>query len=65
MFETQADNEHRRLIEHDISISKFSGFIQDYRSQLDLLLHIVFWFVRIEVSLLLEALEQAQTSVNP
>ena len=61
MFETQAaDNEHRRLIEHDISINAGTGFIAGLQKSVRPIITYCFFglFAAIEVSLLLEALEQ-------
>ena len=61
MFETQAaDNEHKRLIEHDISINAGTGFIAGLQKSVRPIITYCFFglFAAIEVSLLLEALEQ-------
>ena len=61
MFETQAaDNEHKRLIEHDISINAGTGFIAGLQKSVrPIITYCLFGlFAAIEVSLLLEALAQ-------
>lgn len=61
MFETQAaDNEHARLIEHDISINQGTGFIAGLQKSVRPIITYCFFglFAVIEVTLLMEALEK-------
>jgi len=64
MFDTQAaDNEHSRLIDHDISINKGSGFISSLQKSVRPVITYCFFglFAAIEVNLLMEALDQGQS----
>lgn len=59
MFETQAaDNEHARLIEHDISINKGTGFIAGLQKSVRPIITYCFFglFAVIEVTLLMNAM---------
>lgn len=61
MFETQAaDNEHARLIDHDISINQGTGFIAGLQKSVRPIITYCFFglFAVIEVTLLMEALEK-------
>lgn len=61
MFETQAaDNEHKRLIEHDISINQGTGFISGLQKSVRPIITYCFFglFAVIEITLLMEALEK-------
>ena len=61
MFETQAaDNEHARLIEHEISINQGTGFIAGLQKSVRPIITYCFFglFAVIEVTLLMEALEK-------
>ena len=61
MFETQAaDNEHQRLIDHDISINKGTGFIAGLQKSVRPIITYCFFglFCAIEVTLLMQALEE-------
>ena len=64
MFETQAaDKEHERLIQHDISINQGTGFVAGLQKSVRPIITYCFFglFAAIEVTLLLEALEQGAT----
>ena len=61
MFETQAaDNEHKRLIEHDISINQGTGIIAGLQKSVRPVITYCFFglFAVIEITLLMEALEK-------
>ena len=61
MFETQAaDNEHKRLIEHDISINQGTGIIAGLQKSVRPVITYCFFglFAVIEVTLLMDALEK-------
>ena len=61
MFDKQAaDNEHQRLIEHDISINKSTGIIAGLQKSVRPVITYCFFglFAAIEVSLLMDALEK-------
>lgn len=61
MFETQAaDNEHARLIQHDISINQGTGFIAGLQKSVRPIITYCFFglFAVIEITLLMEALEK-------
>ncbi len=61
MFETQArDNEHERLIQHDISINQGTGFIAGLQKSVRPVITYCFFglFAVIEITLLMEALEK-------
>ena len=60
MFDKQAaDNEHQRLIEHDISINKSTGFISGLQKSVRPVITYAFFglFATIEITLLMNALE--------
>ena len=60
-FEAQAaDNEHARLIEHDISINQGTGFIAGLQKSVRPIITYCFFglFAVIEITLLMEALEK-------
>ena len=64
MFETQAaDNEHKRLIEHDISINQGVGIIAGLQKSVRPIITYAFFglFCAIEVTLLLEAVNQGSS----
>jgi len=64
MYETMADDkEHDRLIQHDISINQGTGFIAGLQKSVRPVITYCFFglFAAIEVTLLLEALEQGQS----
>jgi hypothetical protein len=64
MFETQAaDNEHKRLIEHDISINQGVGLIAGLQKSVRPVITYAFFglFCAIEVTLLLEAVNQGSS----
>jgi uncharacterized membrane protein len=61
MFETQAaDNEHERLIQHDISINQGTGIIAGLQKSVRPVITYCFFglFAVIEITLLMEALEK-------
>ena len=61
MFETQArDNEHERLIQHDISINQGTGFIAGLQKSVRPVITYCFFglFAVIEITLLMEALKK-------
>ncbi len=61
MYEQQAsDNEHQRLIDHDIAIAQSTGFVAGLQKSVRPVITYCFFglFAAIEVSLLLDALEQ-------
>jgi len=55
-----ADKEHARLVEHDISINKGSGFISGLQKSVRPVITYAFFglFATIEITLLMEALEK-------
>ena len=55
-----ADNEHQRLIDHDISINKGTGFIAGLQKSVRPIITYCFFglFCAIEVTLLMQALEE-------
>ena len=60
MFDKQAaDNEHQRLIQHDISINKSTGFIAGLQKSVRPVITYAFFglFATIEITLLMNALE--------
>jgi len=64
MFEQQAsDKEHERLIQHDISINQSTGFIAGLQKSVRPVITYCFFglFAAIEVTLLIEALEQGKS----
>ena len=64
MFETQAaDNEHKRLIEHDISINQGVGIIAGLQKSVRPIITYAFFglFCAIEVTLLMEAVNQGSS----
>lgn len=64
MFETQAaDNEHERLIQHDISINQGMGIISGLQKSVRPVITYCFFglFAAIEINLLMEALDQGQS----
>ena len=64
MFETQAaDNEHKRLIEHDISINAGTGFIAGLQKSVRPIITYCFFglFLAIEITLLREALNSGMS----
>jgi len=64
MFQAQAhDKEHERLVEHDISINKGTGFIAGLQKSVRPVITYCFFglFCAIEVSLLSEALSQGMS----
>jgi hypothetical protein len=61
MYEQQAsDNEHQRLIDHDIAIAQSTGFVAGLQKSVRPVITYCFFglFAAIEVSLLVDALEQ-------
>lgn len=64
MFEQQAsDKEHERLIQHDISINQGTGFIAGLQKSVRPVITYCFFglFAAIEVTLLIEALDQGKS----
>lgn len=64
MFEQQAaDKEHERLIQHDISINQGTGFIAALQKSVRPVITYCFFalFAAIEITLLIEALEQGKS----
>lgn len=64
MFEQQAaDKEHERLIQHDISINQGTGFVASLQKSVRPVITYCFFglFAVIEVTLLMEALEQGKS----
>jgi len=64
MYETKADDaEHARLVEHDISINKGTGFISALQKSVRPVITYCFFllFAAIEITLLMEALDQGKS----
>jgi hypothetical protein len=61
MYETKADdNEHARLVQHDISINQGTGFVASLQKSVRPVITYAFFglFAVIEITLLMEALEK-------
>lgn len=64
MYETKADdNEHDRLVQHDISINQGTGFIAGLQKSVRPIITYCFFglFCAIEVTLLMQALEEGKS----
>lgn len=64
MYETKADdNEHDRLVQHDISINQGTGFIAGLQKSVRPIITYCFFglFCAIEVTLLMQALEEGRS----